>query len=710
MKHSHTPVKTVTFVLFLSIFMLSGSLLMGLSGRRIGIDPGHGDGDNPGVYIAEGTWVRDGGFRARHHLENHGAIVTMTRTGTSDPALSTRVNILNSNNCERSISIHSNAASSAAVGMESYYCSLNPASSTSQTLADQLRLRSLSMVHNANRGTKECLDAGRGFHFTIIRTTNHATALPEYYFHTNSWENYNLHYFGEGRENIARSLYAAVCDHFNLTPAFSDPMIGPELWVKTTADPSLNLRSGPGTDHSIIKGIPYQSEAIILDHEENGIYRTNNYWWYVEVYECGTRGWLAQYFLETTDSPECVVTTPDPLSGPTDGKTHQLYTYSTGGSTCSCGGNVEYYYNWGDGTGEGWTSNTSASKTWTESGIYDIRTRARCVQTEIQSPASDWTTVTMHYLDSIEIIGPSTLRPGESYQFECRAYFNDGTSSMVTPEWSIVKPIETEVILEDRFQYGSQSAFESAWPASGTSLQFVSGENRPGGTGGSVLQDNTARANILDLDDSYHGTDSEPLTLEFWMNDTDTSLQNARHFVSLAAWADGSWGEGELENLIAFGVYTSPENNEYYKARILSGSSAEDAQGWLNTTGTRSQGWQKVTIEILSDTMRFYLNDDLVLEDNYTAPATGWNTIRLGSALTSGNDLSIGYDDVSLYRKTEVSEGYPDILSDGTIHTEDYEGEFTLSALYEEGPTSIEELLEFIIHLRTNVNNWSIFH
>lgn len=196
-----------------------------LSGKKIGLDPGHGAGINQGVYIAEGDWVLDGAFRARTHLKNDGASVVMTRTDGSNPSLSTRYNLLNSNNVHLAISIHSNAASAAAVGMEAFYCSLNPYPSSSKNLANKLRLRSLSMVHNKDRGTKECLDAGHGYHFAMVRYTNMPSSLPEYYFHTNDWENYNIHYKSGGRENVGKSLYAGVCDYYGQTPVYGSTVV-----------------------------------------------------------------------------------------------------------------------------------------------------------------------------------------------------------------------------------------------------------------------------------------------------------------------------------------------------------------------------------------------------------------------------------------------------------------------------------------------------
>lgn len=226
-RNNHHKTQSKSLTLFWALVASTAFLLpesyASLSGRKIGLDPGHGAGVNQGVVIAEGTWTLDAAFRARTHLQNDGAAVVMTRTTGADPALSTRVNILNSNNCHRAVCLHSNAASAAASGIEAYYCSLNPSPSSSQTLATRLRTRALNMVHNNNRGTKECLNAGRGFHFYMVRYTSMPTSLPEYYFHTNPWENQNIHNTTTGRENIGKSLYAAICDVYGQTPVFGSP-------------------------------------------------------------------------------------------------------------------------------------------------------------------------------------------------------------------------------------------------------------------------------------------------------------------------------------------------------------------------------------------------------------------------------------------------------------------------------------------------------
>ncbi len=207
-------------LMFSFMFLCNASTVYGsLAGRKIGLDPGHGEGVNQGVYIDEGTWVLDAALKAGTYLQNHGADIVMTRTTGATIPISQRIDILNSNNVNIAVSIHSNAASSSVQGIETFACSLNPSYSASKNLATYLLNRALSMVKNHSRGVKECLDA-QDYHFGIIRYTAMPSSLPEYYFHTNPDENYNFHFLESGRDKIARSLYAGICDYYNVPPNF----------------------------------------------------------------------------------------------------------------------------------------------------------------------------------------------------------------------------------------------------------------------------------------------------------------------------------------------------------------------------------------------------------------------------------------------------------------------------------------------------------
>ncbi len=95
--------------------------------------------------------------------------------------------------------------------------------------------------------------------------------------------------------------------------------------------------------------------------------------------------------------PPCSVAAPTMPSGNTPGTTGTSYAYSTGGSNCSNGHDVQYQFDWGDGTFSDWlpVGTTSATKTWTVPGTYDVKAQARCAATLTESAWSDAITVTI---------------------------------------------------------------------------------------------------------------------------------------------------------------------------------------------------------------------------------------------------------------------------------------------------------------------------
>jgi len=80
-----------------------------------------------------------------------------------------------------------------------------------------------------------------------------------------------------------------------------------------------------------------------------------------------------------TAIPE-TITVPNTPDGPTSGTTGSSYTFSTGGSVSNLGQghSPEYRFDWGDGTYSGWSSSTTASKTWSSGGSYAVKAQARC--------------------------------------------------------------------------------------------------------------------------------------------------------------------------------------------------------------------------------------------------------------------------------------------------------------------------------------------
>ncbi len=72
------------------------------------------------------------------------------------------------------------------------------------------------------------------------------------------------------------------------------------------------------------------------------------------------------------------ISTPNVPSGPSNGNVNTIYSYSTGGSTDSLGHSVQYRFYWGNGLYSSWSSSTSASRSWSSPGTYEVQAQARC--------------------------------------------------------------------------------------------------------------------------------------------------------------------------------------------------------------------------------------------------------------------------------------------------------------------------------------------
>ncbi|UCH62643.1 MAG: hypothetical protein JSU77_12785, partial [Fidelibacterota bacterium] len=72
------------------------------------------------------------------------------------------------------------------------------------------------------------------------------------------------------------------------------------------------------------------------------------------------------------------VSTPSAPIGPGSGNIGVSYTYSTSGASSSIGHNLEYRFDWDDGTYSSWSPSNSASHTWSAVRNYYIRAQARC--------------------------------------------------------------------------------------------------------------------------------------------------------------------------------------------------------------------------------------------------------------------------------------------------------------------------------------------
>jgi len=106
---------------------------------------------------------------------------------------------------------------------------------------------------------------------------------------------------------------------------------------------------------------------------------TQGVMYYMAVTAYDVANYESDYSNEVSGKTTETVSTPNVVSGPTNGITGTPYFYTTGGSSSSLGHPVEYQFDWKrDGTDlSAWNSTTQA-KTWTAPGTYHVTARARC--------------------------------------------------------------------------------------------------------------------------------------------------------------------------------------------------------------------------------------------------------------------------------------------------------------------------------------------
>ena len=87
---------------------------------------------------------------------------------------------------------------------------------------------------------------------------------------------------------------------------------------------------------------------------------------------------LFTYSLPEIAVKEEAVSQPNNPTGPSSCEVRQSSSYSTGGASSNLGHNLEYRFDWGDGSYSSWSSLATASHSWSSDGTYTIRVQARC--------------------------------------------------------------------------------------------------------------------------------------------------------------------------------------------------------------------------------------------------------------------------------------------------------------------------------------------
>ncbi len=135
------------------------------------------------------------------------------------------------------------------------------------------------------------------------------------------------------------------------------------------------------------------------------------------------------------------------------------------------------------------------------------------------------------------------------------------------------------------------------------------------------------------------GTDEMPLKIEFQV-DIDTIVWNTRQYIEIRGYAGAGYADGGLEELIAMGFTSSGIDTTKYNGRVLLGPEA----GWFSHAADRVTDWAKMTALIKTNTIEFYINDQLDTT-KLRAPGYTFDCIVIGSGLSSAG-ADVWFDDL----------------------------------------------------------------
>ena len=177
------------------------------NGKVIVLDAGHG-GNDPGA-VANGIKEKDvallATLKTREKLELLGYKVIMTRSTDVYPSLSSRYQLANNNKADAFLSIHFNAATPAATGIETLYSTKN---SKNKAFASTVQNELISNTGARDRGPKLRND------LAVLNGTKGTSALVELGFITNPKDAAKMK-FGDYIEKCATALANGIHKFFS---------------------------------------------------------------------------------------------------------------------------------------------------------------------------------------------------------------------------------------------------------------------------------------------------------------------------------------------------------------------------------------------------------------------------------------------------------------------------------------------------------------
>ena len=193
--------------------------IIGMKGRVIAIDAGHGGPDSGAIGptgVTEKSVTLRVATELKKLLEKEGAKVVMTRTsdravhakgGKADAIeeLQARCDVANKKKADIFISVHMDAfTNNTAKGTTAYY--YEKGAKESKKLADDLRVALIEQINTPDRGTQSC-------NFYVVRKTDMPAVLVELAFISNDEEEALLD-SDEGVKAAAQGLADGIADYF----------------------------------------------------------------------------------------------------------------------------------------------------------------------------------------------------------------------------------------------------------------------------------------------------------------------------------------------------------------------------------------------------------------------------------------------------------------------------------------------------------------
>ena len=241
---------------------------------KVFIDPGHGGYDNGavknGVFEDEINLQISKKIEAK--LKAKGVQVKMSRYDDTYLSLTGRTRMSNNWGSDIFVSIHQNSAtSSSANGIETYYYSPRQ---DSKELASEIQTDLIQSTNGVNRGVKTA-------NYAVIKTASTSSSLVECGFISNPIEAKNLS-SSSYQDKVAEGIVNGIMDYLNENVILNNSGSNTNNNnsgsgnTATTAQSgiikvngSLNIRSGAGTNYSVIGSLSNKSKVEIVETSGN---------------------------------------------------------------------------------------------------------------------------------------------------------------------------------------------------------------------------------------------------------------------------------------------------------------------------------------------------------------------------------------------------------------------------------------------------------